>query len=82
MSEPLPINGAKSCPLKRWRKNVERYPLMKIAVMKLFSTPATSVPSECVFSTAGDIVNNKRNCLLPKNVDMLVFMYKNKHMIS
>ena len=45
--------------------------------MELFSTPATSVTSECVFSTAGDIVNKKRNCLLPKNVDMLVVMFAN-----
>ena len=35
--------------------------------------PATSVTSERVFSIAGQVVNAKRACVLPDNVNMLVF---------
>ena len=40
---------------------------------KYFCIPATSVPSECVFSIAGDIVNMNRASVLPENISMLVF---------
>ena len=36
--------------------------------------PATSVPSERAFSIAGHIVNEKRACLLPETVNMMVFL--------
>jgi len=39
--------------------------------------PATSVPSERAFSSAGHIVNTKRACLLPSSVNMLVFLAEN-----
>ena len=39
--------------------------------------PATSVRSERVFSIAGQVVNAKTACLLPDNVNMLVFLAKN-----
>ena len=38
---------------------------------------ATSVPSERVFSIAGQVVNARRACLLPDNVNMLVFLAEN-----
>ena len=44
---------------------------------KYLDLPATSTPSERVFSIAGSIVNKKRACLLPENVNMLVFLYEN-----
>jgi hAT family C-terminal dimerisation region len=36
--------------------------------------PATSSPSEKVFSTAGEIVSRLRTDLKPSYVDMLVFL--------
>ena len=39
--------------------------------------PATSVRSERVFSIAGQVVNAKRACLLPDNVNMLVLLAEN-----
>ncbi|XP_065103982.2 E3 SUMO-protein ligase ZBED1-like [Paramisgurnus dabryanus] len=65
------------CPLKWWRENSSKYPLLSPLVKAYFSIPATSVPSERVFSTAGDIVTAQRSQLLPENVDMLIFLKKN-----
>ena len=41
---------------------------------KYLALPAISTPS---FSIADSIVNKKRACLLPENVNMLVFLYEN-----
>merc|ERR1712208_68654 len=63
----------KSCPLNWWKENERHYPLLSPLAKAFLSIPATSVPSERVFSTAGDIVNAQRSQLLPENVDMLIF---------
>ncbi|MBN3302803.1 ZBED4 protein, partial [Amia calva] len=66
-----------SCPLKWWRENGSQYPLLSPIAKAYLSIPATSVPSECVFSTAGNIVTAQRSQLLPENIDMLIFLKKN-----
>eukprot|EP00057_Strongylocentrotus_purpuratus_P035424 XP_799085.1 PREDICTED: zinc finger BED domain-containing protein 1-like [Strongylocentrotus purpuratus] len=65
-------------PLMWWQGSDKRLPLLQQLPRKYLGIPATSVPSERVFSTAGNIVTAKRNCLLPENVDMLIFLSKNK----
>ena len=47
---------------------------------KYLCIPATLVPSERAFSTAGNIVNAKRSCLLPKNTNILTFLAQNLHL--
>ncbi len=65
------------CPLKWWRESCSKYPLLSPLAKAYLSIPATSVPSERVFSTAGDIVTAQRSQLLPEIVDMLIFLKKN-----
>lgn len=66
-------------PLSWWNENQERLPnLAKLARVYL-CVPATSTPSERVFSTAGLTVTKLGNCLKPKNVDTLIFLNKNSH---
>lgn len=52
------------------------HPLSEIA-LKYIMIPATSVPSERIFSKTGQIMSARRNRLLPDNLDTLVFLNKN-----
>ncbi len=59
-------------PLDWWRIHAEKYPnIWKIARCVL-AIPATSAPSERVFSAA-NIINKKRVRLKPETVDLLFF---------
>jgi hypothetical protein len=49
--------------------------LSKLA-RKYMAIPASSVPSEPIFSLAGNIVNKKRTMLSPENVNLLIFLNK------
>ena len=50
---------------------------MSETVKALLHTPATSVPSERVFSEAGYIARARRSRILPKNVNKFIFIKKN-----
>lgn len=47
---------------------------MKLMKMMYLCIPGTSVPSERVFSTAGDIVCSERSVLSPEHVDQLIYI--------
>ena len=66
-----------SSPLKWWKDNATKYPSLARVAKCILNIPGTSVPSESVFSTAGDIVTATRSCLDPEMVDMLIFLKKN-----
>ncbi len=61
-------------PLAWWKEHNHRFPNIANIAIKLLCIPATSTPSEKLFSTAGQIINYKRACLDPDNVDMLCFL--------
>ena len=65
-----------------WKKNGSRFkPLSRLAIKYLSATP-TSVPSERLFSTAGDIYDEKRNRLSPDRAESLMFIKKNFHFMQ
>ena len=68
-------------PLQWWKSYQGRYPLLSQLAKHYLSIPATSVPCKRVFSRAGHVVNAKRSCLLPSNVNMLVFLAENLKVI-
>ena len=70
------LHVAKS-PLQWWKQHQHMFPLVAKVAKRVLCIPATSVPSERVFSTAGDIVTQQRSRIKPKNVDMLIFLKKN-----
>jgi hypothetical protein len=61
-------------PLEWWRVLADKYPnIWKIASC-ILPIPATSAPSERVFSAAANLVNKKRACLKPETADLLLLL--------
>jgi len=56
-----------------WSKMMQPQPALAHVAMKYLTCPPTSVSSERIFSTAGDIVSPHRSRLLPSHVEELVF---------
>lgn len=69
----------KANPIKEyWTKNnIKRFPALLSLFKKYFAIPPSSSYSERLFSTAGNVVTNKRTQLTPANVNKLVFLNKN-----
>ncbi|KAG2467642.1 ZBED1 protein, partial [Polypterus senegalus] len=64
-------------PLLWWKGHEATYPHIAKLAKRYLCIPATSVASERVFSTAGDIVTATRSVLSAENVDKLIFLAKN-----
>ncbi|XP_049300483.1 E3 SUMO-protein ligase ZBED1-like [Anopheles funestus] len=64
-------------PLIWWKTKHSLYPQLYKIVQKTLCIPATSVPCERVFSKAGGIITEKRNKLLPKKLNEMLFIKQN-----
>lgn len=71
--------GLGTNPLSWWKENEIYYPYLSKLAKLYLGIPATSVPSERIFSTAGDILSAKRATLKPDVVDMTIFLKKNMY---
>ena len=67
----------KEPPLRWWKENQNRFPLISRVAKRYLTIPITSTPAERVFSTAGLTVTRLRSCLTPEHVNMLVYLNKN-----
>ena len=65
-----------------WKDNTHRFPQLSILARKYLAPPPTSVASERLFSTAGDIYDEKRNRLAPERAEALMFVKKNFPLIG
>lgn len=70
------LNRSKN-PLDFWKQHKNTFPELYTLQLKYLCVPATSVPSERVFSKSGQITNDRRNRLHPKNLDYIVFLNSN-----
>lgn len=68
---------SESDPLHWWKDHEEMFPNLKNVAKKYLCVPATSSPSERVFSTNGNVVTCHRASLKPEAVDRLVFLAQN-----
>lgn len=71
----------KDDPLKWWSENEGRFPTLSKLAKSFLCIPATSTPSERIFSAAGNICSQKRASLSPRHVEMLTFLAMNKSLM-
>lgn len=64
-------------PLEFYKLNKTTYPHLSALSRMLFSIPASSVPSESLFSKASLITTDLRNRLKPKLVEHILFLKEN-----
>lgn len=67
----------KSDPLEWWKSHETVYPGLSAIAKKYLPIVATSVPSERVFSTAGQVLTDRRNSLSSENVEKILFLHFN-----
>jgi len=70
LSEPL--ISCEDDPASWWKMNMHRSPQLSPLAQKFLAPSPTSVPSERLFSTAGDIISDHRCRLLPENAETLI----------
>ncbi len=70
--------GNYNCPLLWWKANYYKYPHVWMLAERVLSIPATSAPSERVFSAASKVINKKRARLTPENAGLILFLRGNK----
>jgi hypothetical protein len=75
----FPLNEWKEDPLKWWwvRHREGTLHSMLHVVKAYLYIPATSVPSEQLFSDTGNLLTEERSRLSLDNIDMLLFLHKN-----
>jgi hypothetical protein len=68
-------DGRFTDPLDWWCVKQSQFPLLSKLAVKYLAIPATSAPSERVFSTAGITIASERAKLDPKGAGDLVFLH-------
>ena len=76
LEEPLGLESKQ--PLLWWKEHESLYKYLSLLSKKFLCITATSVPSERLFSAAGNLVAEKRSRLTSDNIDKLIFLYENK----
>lgn len=65
-----------------WRTQEETFPRLAMLARIIMAVPATSAPSERIFSTAGLTISAKRSSLAPSTVNKVVFVHENAHYVD
>lgn len=76
-SKVLPMD---TDPIEYWSSQSQFPSAFADFAKKILCIPATSVPSERIFSKTGQVISERRSNLKPKNVNILIFVGQNKWM--
>jgi len=67
--------------LQWWKQQKDTFPKLWLLAQRILAVPATSAPSERVFSIAGLVLQAKRTSLAPENVNKIIFVHNNGHLL-
>ena len=73
----MPCIPRTESPFLWWKQHKTTFPHIAKLAQQFLSTPASSVYSERLFSEAGNIFEEKRSRLLPRNGEKLLFLHHN-----
>jgi len=65
-----------------WKHNKIKYPALSKVAQIYLAPPPTSVPSERLFSVAGDVITEHRARLNSENAEKLIILKYNASLIS
>lgn len=74
-------NGEYNDPLKYWKKNEENSPDLAALAKEFLTIPATSAPSERIWSRAARVITAKRNRIKPEVTSRMIFSQENSDLI-
>ena len=77
LNEPE-IDHLSADPLAWWEAHCNAYPNIAILAKEYLAVPASSAPSERVFSTSKNIQQKKRWRLLPSRLEEIIFLKHNQ----
>jgi hypothetical protein len=64
-------------PLEFWKTHQGTYPKMAVAARRYLAIPATTASSERLFSSAGNVISDRRSRLLPDRASALILLREN-----
>ena len=64
-----------------WAKQRQTFPRLTELARYILAIPTTSAPAKRVFSQAGLIINAKWSSLAPNNVNKIIFVHDNAHLL-
>eukprot|EP01103_Thecamoeba_quadrilineata_P000003 TRINITY_DN0_c0_g1_i3.p1 TRINITY_DN0_c0_g1~~TRINITY_DN0_c0_g1_i3.p1 ORF type:complete len:638 (+),score=44.70 TRINITY_DN0_c0_g1_i3:46-1959(+) len=78
------LNDSPQCAVETnvldwWKENQSKYSCLAILARRYLSIPSTSTPSECNWSTAGDVLTKKRSLIKSHRLNQILFLNKNMH---
>jgi hypothetical protein len=76
------LNTPKVDGLGWWKAQQHSFPLLAECARKYHCIPASSAPSERLFSASGNLVSQKRGSLNPKNVHMQIYLQRNMEKVK
>ena len=80
LEDPLSLDSKK--PLQWWKERQVNYKFLSILAKRFLCITSTSVPSERLFSSAGNLLSERRSRLSPENVEKLLFLYENNKLLN
>jgi hypothetical protein len=66
-----------SSEFERYQQAEQLFPRIAVLARKYLAIPATSIPSERIFSSAGNTITEKRNRLTPEHAAEIIFLHEN-----
>lgn len=78
----LPLLARSDDPFQWWKKTQETLPRLSKLASKYLSAPPSSVESERLFSTGGNVYEPTRNRLCPENGETLMFLHYNLRVLN